>query len=252
MTHAVDKQAIAQAFGRAAEGYNQHAELQRLSGEALAGFATRQRDLNVLDAGCGTGWFSQRWREAGNHVTAFDLSAQMLERARAGKTANDYRQGDIEALPFHAAEFDLCWSNLAVQWCSDLRQALAELCRVTRPGGQVLFSTLEAGSLGEVQLAWQHLNLPAPVNRFLSTGQIAEAGEGMALTLHRQTLTLAFPDVLSALRSLKGIGATHLHQGRNGALLTRRHLHQLEQVWPRDARGCLLSYHLIYGVINRD
>ncbi|WP_338562303.1 malonyl-ACP O-methyltransferase BioC [Erwinia sp. E_sp_B04_7] len=246
----VNKQAIAQAFGRAAQSYNQHAELQRLCGETLAGYAQQQQGQKVLDAGCGPGWFSQRWREAGNHVTALDLSAEMLLQAQASQTADVYQPGDIEALPFSEPKFDLCWSNLAVQWCSDLTRALTELYRVTLPGGQVLFSTLSDGSLHELGEAWKPLDLPAPVNRFLSPEAIQHAGQHLPLTLTQQTLTLGFPDALSALRSLKGIGATHLHQGRSGGLLSRRHFQQLEQYWPQDQRGYLLSYHLVYGVMH--
>lgn len=250
MTQTVNKAAVARAFGRAAQSYNQHAELQRLCGEELYSLARHPQQKRVLDAGCGPGWFSARWRSAGNHVTALDLSAEMLNQARLEDTADDYRQGDIEALPFADAAFDICWSNLAVQWCSDLRLALGEMQRVTRPGGQVLFSTLAAGSLHELNQAWRGLDLPAPVNRFLSEAQTQEAGGALGLRLRPQTLTLAFPDVLSALRSLKGIGATHLHQGRRDGLLSRPHLNQLAQGWPRDERGFLLSYHLLYGVID--
>ncbi|MEZ0581406.1 malonyl-ACP O-methyltransferase BioC [Erwinia sp. STN24] len=250
MTQTVNKAAIARAFGRAAQSYNRHAELQRLSGEALFSLARGREQKQVLDAGCGPGWFSKRWRSAGNRVTALDLSPAMLNEARLGDTADAYQLGDIEALPFTDAAFDVCWSNLAVQWCSDLRLALAEMRRVTRPGGQVLFSTLAAGSLNELNQAWQALDLPAPVNRFLSEAQIADAGSSLGLRLEAQTQTLAFPDVLGALRSLKGIGATHLHQGRRDGLLSRHHLSQLAQSWPRDERGFLLSYHLLYGVID--
>lgn len=248
----VNKQAVAQAFGRAAAHYNHHAALQRLSGQALAKQARRTTHLQVLDAGCGTGWFSQHWQQAGNHVTALDLSTDMLQQAQSQQTATVYSQGDIEALPFGDGQFDLSWSNLAVQWCSDLQQALRELHRVTRRGGQVLFSTLEAGSLPELSFAWQALSRTPPVNRFLTREAIQQAGKGLPLRLSSQTLTLGFPDVLSALRSLKGIGATHLHQGRREGMLSRRHLHTLAQHWPQDARGYLLSYHLIYGVMDCD
>lgn len=247
----VNKQAIAQAFGRAAQSYNQHAGLQRLCGETLAGYAQKNQGQKVLDAGCGPGWFSQRWRSAGNHVTALDLSAEMLLQAQALQTADAYQAGDIEALPFSEPKFDLCWSNLAVQWCSDLTLALTELYRVTLPGGQVLFSTLSDGSLHELADAWPP-DIPAPVNRFLSVNAIRQAGQHLPLKLTQQTLTLGFPDVLSALKSLKGIGATHLHQGRKGGFLSRRHFQQLEQHWPQDQRGYLLSYHLVYGVIHRE
>lgn len=249
MTQMVNKAAVARAFGRAAQSYNQHAQLQRLCGETLYSMARVTCDRQVLDAGCGPGWFSERWRSAGNRVTALDLSPEMLNKARESETADDYRLGDIEALPFADATFDVCWSNLAVQWCSDLQLALGEMRRVTRDGGQVLFSTLAAGSLGELAQAWQALDQPAPVNRFLSTAQIWEAGQRLGVRLVPQTLTLAFPDVAGALRSLKGIGATHLHQGRRDGL-SRHRLTLLAQRWPRDERGFLLSYHLLYGVID--
>ncbi|MEM6159952.1 malonyl-ACP O-methyltransferase BioC [Erwinia sp. P6884] len=252
MTQEVNKDAVAQAFGRAARHYNQHAELQRLSGEGLAALARRKQGMRVLDAGCGTGWFSRRWRQAGNHVTALDLSAEMLQQAERAQAADLYRQGDIEALPFTGPAFDLCWSNLAVQWCGDLRRVLTGFQQIIRPGGQVLFSTVADGSLHELSTAWQNCGLAAPVNAFLTSEEIAAAGEGLALRLQPHSITMAFPDLLSLLRSLKGIGATHLHQGRSGGLLTRARLQQLEREWPQDRRGYLLSYHLIYGVIHRD
>lgn len=248
MQQTVNKQAIAAAFGRAARSYNQHAELQRQCGERLLAHARPGHALRVLDAGCGTGWFSQRWRSDGHRVTALDLSEKMLQQARDNQVADCYQIGDIEALPFTDASFDRCWSNLAVQWCSDLPQALRELRRVTKPGGQVLFSTLTEGSLHEVSTAWQHLGRSAPLNHFASLPVIEQSAEGM--TLASYTLTLAFPDVLSALRSLKGIGATHLHQGRSHSMMSRRDMQLLEQVWRRDARGCLLSYQLVSGVIE--
>lgn len=252
MLQAIDKRAVAVAFGRAASGYNQYAELQRLCGERLMALARRGSTMQVLDAGCGTGWFSQRWQQNGHRVTALDLSAEMLRQAESSAVASDYRLGDIEALPFTDASFDRCWSNLAVQWCSDLRQGLSELHRVTRPGGQVLFSTLEAGSLHEVTAAWQALGAEAPLNPQLTANEIAQAGAGMNLQLHRFTLTLAYPDAISTIRSLKGTGVTHLHRGRESHFLNRERLQQLEHVWSRDRRGCLLSWKLILGVIERE
>lgn len=250
MLQEVNKQAVAAAFGRAAGHYNQHAELQRQCGERLLTHARPGDRLRVLDAGCGTGWFSQRWRAAGHRVTALDLSEAMLFSARENQSADIYRLGDIEALPFADASFDRSWSNLAIQWCSDLSVGLRELRRVTQPGGQVLFSTLTRGSLCEVEQAWQHLGRAAPLNPCVDLEQVRQAAQGGTLRLEPYTLTLAFPDVLSALRSLKGIGATHLHHGREQAGLSRGDLQRLEQVWTRDSRGCLLSYQLVSGVIE--
>lgn len=151
----VDKQAIAAAFGRAASHYEQHAELQRQSADALLALLAGRECAHVLDAGCGPGRMSRFWREQGCEVTALDLSAQMLDEARRQQAAHHYLTADIEAIPLAAARFDLAWSNLAVQWCGDLRGALSELYRVVRPGGVVAFTSLAHGSLPELRQAWQ-------------------------------------------------------------------------------------------------
>ncbi len=138
-----------------------------------------------------------------------------------------------------------------MQWSSDLRTALQQFLRVTRPGGSVLFSTLLDGSLQEVHQAWAQIDGRRHANRFLSGDAFALATAGLPLRSQTQIVTLHFPSALSAMRSLKGIGATHLHDGRHAALLTRPQLAQLEQHWPQDAHGYRLSYHLMYGVLQK-
>ncbi|MGR9098828.1 methyltransferase domain-containing protein, partial [Klebsiella quasipneumoniae] len=161
----VNKQAVAAAFGRAAGGYSQHDELQRRSAELLLRQLARRDFPRVLDAGCGPGGMSRRWREAGSVVTALDLSPGMLAQAQRNDAAQYYLLGDIEALPLPDACVDLAWSNLAVQWCDDLRAALGELYRVVRPGGRVAFSTLLADSLPELNQAWQAIDDRPHANR---------------------------------------------------------------------------------------
>ena len=61
-----------------------------------------------------------------------------------------------------------------------------------------------------------------------------------------------FADALSAMRSLKGIGATHLHQGRASAPLGRGKLRELQLAWPQQQGIFPLTYYLFTGVIERD
>ncbi|ORM65936.1 malonyl-[acyl-carrier protein] O-methyltransferase BioC [Pantoea rodasii] len=251
MTLQVNKQAVAQAFGRAAQHYEKHAELQRQCGDGLLALAPSGFGPHLLDAGCGTGWYSRYWRDRGRTLTALDLSSSMLDAAREQRSAQHYVQGDIDDLPLPDSSVDGVWSNLTVQWSSDLRHALQQFLRVTRPGGSVLFSTLLAGSLHEVHHAWARLDGRTHANRFLSEAQFADATRDLPLDGQQQTITLHFPSALSAMRSLKGIGATHLHDGRSAGMLTRSQLAQLEQYWPQDAHGYRLSYHLMYGVLHK-
>lgn len=248
----VNKQAIAAAFGRAATHYEQHAELQRQSADALLARLDGRAFSQVLDAGCGPGRMSRYWREQGSEVCALDLSAQMLTEAQRHDVAHRYLLADIEAIPQAAATFDLAWSNLAVQWCSDLRGALRELYRVVRPGGTVAFSTLAQGSMPELRQAWRAVDEREHANRFLPVEQLENALHGWDVEYQSHAVTLWFDDALSAMRSLKGIGATHLHDGREPRVLTRSQLRQLQLAWPCQQRKYPLTYHLFLGVIQRD
>lgn len=248
----VDKHAIAAAFGRAASLYEQHAELQRQSADALLARLDGRQFDHVLDAGCGPGRMSRYWRQQGSKVSALDLSAQMLAEAQRHDVAHHYLLADIEALPQASATFDLVWSNLAVQWCSDLRGALSELYRVVRPGGIVAFSTLAHGSMPELRQAWRAVDDREHANRFLPVEQLESALDGWNVDYQSHAITLWFNDALSAMRSLKGIGATHLHDGREQRLLTRSQLHQVQLAWPQQQGKYPLTYHLFLGVIQRD
>jgi malonyl-CoA O-methyltransferase len=248
----VNKQAVAAAFGRAAAQYHQFNELQQRSAEQLIAQIPAQAFSRVLDAGCGPGSYSRYWRDRGCDVTALDLSADMLARAREQNAAHHYLLADIEAIPLPGAGFDLVWSNLAVQWCSDIQQALNELYRQLRPGGVLAFTTLTAGSLPELNQAWQAVDNRPHANRFLPESTLIQALAGWRHAYSRTTVAIPFADALSAMRSLKGIGATHLHQGRAGVPLTRGKLQQLQLAWPKQQGHCPLTYHLFSGVITRD
>ncbi|KFK95087.1 MULTISPECIES: malonyl-ACP O-methyltransferase BioC [unclassified Serratia (in: enterobacteria)] len=248
----VNKQAVASAFSRAAQSYDAAALLQREVGERLLGMGLNHPGQQLLDAGCGTGYFSRRWRELGKQVTALDLAPGMLAFARQRQAAEAYLLGDIEQIPLPTAAVDISFSSLVVQWCSSLPRALAELYRITRPGGVILFSTLAAGSLHELGDAWQQVDGERHVNDFLPLAQIAAACGDYRHHLQSVWQTLEYPDVMALMRSLKGIGATHLHQGREAGLLSRQRLAALQAAYPRQRGQFPLSYHLVYGVIYRD
>ncbi|BAT42879.1 malonyl-ACP O-methyltransferase BioC [Escherichia albertii] len=248
----VNKQAIAAAFGRAASQYEQHAELQRRSADALLAMLPQRKYARVLDAGCGPGWMSRYWRERSGQVTALDISSPMLAQARQQDVADYYLAGDIESLPLSSATFDLAWSNLAVQWCAELSTALGELYRVIRPGGVVAFTTLVQGSLPELHQAWQAVDERTHANRFLSQADVERTLKGFRHQHRLQPITLWFDDALSAMRSLKGIGATHLHEGRDPRILTRSQLQQLQLAWPQQQGRYPLTYYLFIGVIVRE
>lgn len=104
----------------------------------------------ALDVACGTGVVARAVAErVAPHgaVTGLDLNAAMLSVARKVAPMVDWQQGDASALPFDDDAFDLVTCQSAIFFFPDPVQALAEMARVTRPGGRVAvqsFSSLDA------------------------------------------------------------------------------------------------------------
>jgi ubiquinone/menaquinone biosynthesis C-methylase UbiE len=100
------------------------------------------RDL--LDAGCGHGWYAEQFVARGARVTGVDLSAKLLKVAqdRLGKQVALVHTSVSDLTMFEAESFDLIVSALVVHYVEDLRTMFAEWTRVLRPGGRVVFSTV--------------------------------------------------------------------------------------------------------------
>ena len=99
----------------------------------------------VLDVGCGSGSMSRLIAASFPHaeVVGVDLREQYLDFARA-RARNEgirnltFRNGDVFALPFPDASFDVVWSKYLLQWLREPKSALAGMQRVTKPGGCVV------------------------------------------------------------------------------------------------------------------
>jgi ubiquinone/menaquinone biosynthesis C-methylase UbiE len=112
-----------------------------LANEAL-GSAGLRPGMRFLDVAAGTGGLSLPAARLGARVLATDLSPKMLERflARAAAERLDVeaRVMDGHELQLEHDTFDLTASQFGVMLFPDLPRALAEMVRVTKPGGRVL------------------------------------------------------------------------------------------------------------------
>ena len=98
---------------------------------------------NVLDLGCGFGWFC-RWacQQGAAHVSGIDVSEKMLARGRAA-TADPritYIRADLEHLELQAEAFDVVYSSLALHYVKRLNGLMSQIYRSLIPDGDLVFS----------------------------------------------------------------------------------------------------------------
>ncbi|MEM6664942.1 MAG: class I SAM-dependent methyltransferase [Pseudomonadota bacterium] len=125
--------------------------------------------FRALDCGTGTGALTEALYAAAPNrfqTDAVDLSPEMLARAngnfRARGIPATVRQASVCALPYPDDQFDLTMAAHVCEHLADPNEALAEMIRVTRPGGRVVVimsrQTLAARFL---QARWRmHLMTP--------------------------------------------------------------------------------------------
>src|SRR5689334_19925052 len=100
------------------QGWKHFAPLAAMTTPAaarLVKFASVRAGQNILDVACGTGVVAITAARIGARLRGIDLTPELLERARENaKIANveiDFREGDVEALPFSDGEFDVVLSQ---------------------------------------------------------------------------------------------------------------------------------------------
>ncbi|MEV6758115.1 class I SAM-dependent methyltransferase [Streptomyces sp. NPDC051214] len=100
----------------------------------------------VLDIGCGAGVTTRiaARRAAHGHAAGVDISAPLLDRARANTVAEGitnaaYEQADAQIHPFPKAGYDVAISRGGVMFFADHTAAFTNIARALRPGGRLVF-----------------------------------------------------------------------------------------------------------------
>ena len=143
MDHEAQNRRIVDQFTRQAEPFARHPahsaeESMRLVREA-AGIGPHD---TVLDVACGPGLVACDFARHCRHVTGMDLTPAMIEQAEARQRAEGlanlaWRVGDVASLPFPDGSFSVALTRYSFHHMLDPRAVLAEMVRVTAPGGRV-------------------------------------------------------------------------------------------------------------------
>lgn len=125
----------------------------------------------VLDLAAGTGTSSQPFRDRGATVVPCDFSVGMLQVGKKAKPHLPFVAGDGTRLPFADATFDAVTISFGLRNIVDPDAGLAELLRVTRPGGRIVvceFSSPTWAPFRTVYIEYLMKALP-PVARAVSS-----------------------------------------------------------------------------------
>ena len=256
---AIDKRRIADSFGRAASTYDQAAAFQRtVGGNLLARLPAGFHPDDIVDLGCGTGFFTRALHQRfGHSVLGIDLAEGMLRFARlASPDCGPWIAADAEALPLRAGLQDLIFSSLALQWCSDLQLALNEAFEALRPGGFFAFNTLVEGSLGELRQAWEQVDGFVHVNRFMPEAELRALLAGAGFTHVRCEIeqhVLHYQQLGELTRELKALGAHNVNPGRPEGLTGRARLRALTEAYEqfRDDNGLPATYQVAQVILSK-
>lgn len=180
---------------------------------ALRALLPDPRGLEIVDLGCGFGWFARWARQHGaRSVRGHDISQAMLTRARS-MTSDDgiiYERSDLEHLDLPADSCDLVFSSLAVHYVENLERLLGTIHRALRPGGAWIFSTEHPIYTAPSHPGWsagENGDVTWPVDNYLNEGP--RITDWLAPGVVKQHRTIG---THIALLARAGFSVTHLEE----------------------------------------
>jgi ubiquinone/menaquinone biosynthesis C-methylase UbiE len=174
-------------------------------------------DERALDVGAGAGAFAFAIAPRVREVVAVELDEPLAARARADAPPNvEVVVGDGEHLPFERASFDVAGTLRTLHHTPRPELMVAELARVTRPGGTILVvdQLAPADPLVALQLTrFEHARDPS-TTRVLADADLRGLFDSNSLKLLREEVVLEGRDLESYL-DLAGCEGTERDQARN-------------------------------------
>lgn len=161
---------------------------------ALRALLPDLRGLNVMDLGCGYGWFCRWAQEQGAaRVLGLDVSEKMLAQAKAltSVIGITYQRADLETFQLPAASFDVAYSSLVLHYILDVAAFFTRVRRALTPGGRLVLSTEHPIYMAPSQPVWStgsDSRQTWPLNGYLAEGPRTTDWFTPGVVKHHRTL----------------------------------------------------------------
>lgn len=154
----------------------------------------------ALDLACGTGDIAFALADRGARVIGLDVTHRMLQLARRKRPLAAFVTGDMMALPFGDAQFDIVTTGYGIRNVPVIDPAIAEVARVLKPGGMLL-----------------SLDFNRPNNalvRSIYLGYLTIVGSALGFLLHRDPDTYRYiPESIKRYPGAEGVCRIAREQG---------------------------------------
>ncbi|MBU2968519.1 methyltransferase domain-containing protein [Pseudoalteromonas sp. C2R02] len=251
-----NKCATQRKFSQAAVNYHEHACVQSQSAKILLADIPDNNLGLCLDLGAGPGVNTKVLSQKYEQVISLDLSISMLEEINTLSTKPAYKIcADMDYLPFKAKSFDSVFSNFATQWSQNLPLLLKNINRVLKPGAKFYLTIVCDGTLKEIAHAWQEVDQQKHINDFVKPTDLLKYIKQANFKLQSYRLNCHkdnYKDPLSAIKSIKEIGASNMVQAKvNKGLMGKNRLKTLLNAYPKSNNGFDVSYQVAYLTLEK-
>jgi malonyl-CoA O-methyltransferase len=195
-------------------------------------------------------------RDAGDEPTGMYLRRVAEEMPEFVPIVMSFACADAEQLPFANQSVDNIYSNFALQWCANLPRLFAELQRILKPGGHIIFTTLGPATLHELKSAWEQVDTLAHVNQFHEREQLLQHLQASGLQVvefEPAPEVMQFEQLSDLTRSLKALGAQNMNRGRAVGLTGRKKIQAFKQAYEnlRSDNRLPATYDVFYVKVKK-
>jgi ubiquinone/menaquinone biosynthesis C-methylase UbiE len=185
---------IAREFDSIMNRYDLERRLDVVFDQLLAG--ANLEGMRLLDAGCGTGFFSARAASRGARVISLDIGSGLLKETRRKGIASVVA-GDAARMPIRDASFDVVVSSECIEHTPSPRDTVREFIRVLRPGGWLVVTCPNAVWRWSCRLANAlHLRPYQGLENWPSWTELKQWATEGGIEVHRHVGLHLFPFVL--------------------------------------------------------